>query len=538
MSAYHAESIVSTLAAAVAADPSVVAKVYSQQLRKGARSVDDFSMFEGAEGSGKPFIVRKDIGNAHAGDEVKFTVMSQPRGPGARGEQPLRGNESMVDFKTFGCVVDFWRDAFKFTKKQLKFMAGGGGVKSAVLLALREKLGRRRMNDMKMALKLQGVGNTIFPNGRKTVASLNALDTLTPSGITNAIPQWRRLGGRSIVVTSKHGSPVYKPMVYIPDAAIAGIKNSSSYEQAAMHGGTRGNEENPLFSGKLLDWNGVGLFEHASVDPENDQCADPLAPRAILGTAFGVDSSAGSCVLRSDNANDNAKIDLKTPYMSWMGGYKYEWFEDQSSSTALGAPGGVAWTTFYGAITGATYYAWIINPDGSVGFVSWVGTGNNGNQITINAILDPGNYSGHTTGTSLLGTPTLGHFVATGDSWGLTGSHTYNPVAGGGGANSNCSPDFVWTSQFEAGAYIIPCNANGAVDMCSLILGQETAVRAYVGDDLLVGDKDDYSFVDGGGYETVFGQAPCIRTDGKTSGYSLLRHAGQHPGLEVPTLSA
>jgi hypothetical protein len=529
MSNYHAESVVSTLAAAVAADPSVVAKVYSQQLRKGARSVDDFSMFEGGEGSGKPFIVRKDIASAHAGDEVKFTVMSQPRGPGARGEQPLRGNESSVDFKTFGCVVDFWRDAFKFTKKQLKFMAGGGGVKSAVLLSLREKLGRRRMNDMKMALKLQGVGNTIYPNARKTLASLNALDTLTPSGITNAIPQWRRLGGRSIVVTSKHGSPVYKPMVYIPDAAIASIKNSSSYEQAALHGGVRSNEENPLFSGKLLDWNGVGLFEHASVDPENDQCADPLAPRAMLSTGFGVDSAAGACILKSHAS------DTKTPYMAWMGGYAYEWYEGQSTSTALTAPGGVAWTTFYSNITSATYYGWVINPDGSVGFVSWLGSANNGNQITVNAILDPSVGAD----LSALGTATLGNLVATGDNWGLDADGvTYYRRAGGAGANSNCSPDFVWTSQFDAGAYIIPCNANGAVDMCSLILGQDTAVRAYVGDDLLVGDKDDYSFVDGGGYETIFGQAPCIRTDGKTSGYSVLRHAGQHPGLEVPTLSA
>ncbi len=531
MSAYHAESIVSTLAAAVAADPSVVAKVYSQQLRKGARSVDDFSMFEGAEGSGKPFIVRKDIAAAHAGDEVKFTVMSQPRGPGARGEQPLRGNESSVDFKTFGCVVDFWRDAFKFTKKQLKFMAGGGGVKSAVLLALREKLGRRRMNDMKMALKLQGVGNTIYPNARKTAASLNALDTLTPSGITNAIPQWRRLGGRSIVVTSKHGSPVYKPMVYIPDAAIASIKNSSSYEQAALHGGARSNEENPLFSGKLLDWNGVGLFEHASVDPENDQCADPLAPRAMLSTGFGVDTTSPStnCVLKSH------ATDTKTPYMAWMGGYAYEWYEGQSTSTTTTAPGGVAWTTFYGNITSATYYGWVINPDGSVGLVSWLGSANNGNQITVNAILNPDN----TNDGSGLGVSTLGNFIATGDTWGLnTAGTSYTRAAGGAGSTSNCSPDFVWTSEFDAGAYIIPCNANGAVDMCSLILGQDTAVRAYVGDDLLVGDKDDYSFVDGGGYETIFGQAPCIRTDGKTSGYSLLRHAGQHPGLEVPTLSA
>ncbi len=529
MSAYHAESVVSTLAAAVAADPSVVAKVYSQQLRKGARSVDDFSMFEGGEGSGKPFIVRKDIASAHAGDEVKFTVMSQPRGPGARGEQPLRGNESSVDFKTFGCVVDFWRDAFKFTKKQLKFMAGGGGVKSALLLALREKLGRRRMNDMKMALKLQGVGNTIYPNARKTLASLNALDTLTPSGITNAIPQWRRLGGRSIVVTSKHGSPVYKPMVYIPDAAIASIKNSSSYEQAALHGGARSNEENPLFSGKMLDWNGVGLFEHASVDPENDQCADPLAPRAMLSTGFGVDSTAGACILKSH------ATDTKTPYMAWMGGYAYEWYEGQSDSLATTAPGGVTWSSFYDNITSATYYGWVINPDGSVGFVSWLGTGNNGNQIAINAILDPSVGAD----LSALGTATLGNFVATGDNWGLdVDGATYYRRAGGAGASSNCSPDFVWTSQFDAGAYIIPCNANGAVDMCSLILGQDTAVRAYVGDDLLVGDKDDYSFVDGGGYETIFGQAPCIRTDGKTSGYSVLRHAGQHPGLEVPTLSA
>jgi hypothetical protein len=526
---YHAESIVSTLASAVAADPSIVAKVYSQQLRKGARSVDDFSMFEGGEGSGKPFIVRKDLTAAQPGDEIKFTVMSQPRGPGARGEQPLRGNESSVDFKTFSCTVDFWRDAFKFTKKQVKFMAAGGGVKSAVLLALREKLGRRRMNDMKMALKLQGVGNTIFPNGRKTLATLNALDTLTPSGITNAIPQWRRLGGRSIVVTNKHGSPVYKPMVYIPDAAIAGIKNSSSYEQAAMNGGARSNEDNPLFSGKLLDWNGVGLFEHASVDPENDQCADPLAPRAILGTGFGVNSSSASCVLIS-NASDT-----KTPYMAWMGGYAYEWYENQATSTATTAPGGVSWATFYSGITSATYYAWVLNPDGSVGFVSWTGTGNNGNQITLSAILNPDN----TNDASGLGVSTLGSFIATGDSWGLnTAGTSYSRVAGGTGSTSNCSPDFVWTSQFDAGAYIIPCNANGAVDMCSLILGQESAVRAYVGDDLLVGDKDDYHFVDGGGYETIFGQAPCIRTDGKTSGYSLLRHSGQHPGLEVPTLSA
>ena len=519
--AYNTDSIVQTLATAIAADANVVGKLQSKQLREGARSVDDFSMFEGKEGSGKPFVVKDDL-NTFAGDSVRFTVMGQPRGPGSRGEQEMRGRESRVDFKTFVCVVDFWRDATKFTAKQLQFMAAGGGVKMAVLRMMKEKLGRKRMNDMKMALKLQAVGNIIYPNGRKTLASLNALDSLTPSGITNAVPQWRRNGGKSFNIgKNKHGSPIYKPMLYVPDAAIPSIKNSSSYEQVALHAGVRG-DENPNVTGRLLDWNGVGLFEHVSVDPENDQCADPLAPRAVLSTGFGVDTAAASCIIKSHAS------DTLTPYTAFCGGYSYEWYENQTTADAT-------WIAFYAALAASTNYGWLVNPDGSVGFVSWLGSDNNGNRITVNAILNPDN----TNDASTLGTDTLGNFVATGDAWGLnTAGTAYTRTVGGAGATSNCSPDFTWTSEFDAGAYLIPCNANGAVDISSLLLGADSAVRCYVGDDKLIGDKDDYSFVEGGGYQTIFGQAPCIRTDSKTSGYSLLRHAGQHPGLEVPTLSS
>lgn len=527
--AYNADSIVNTLATALANDPNAVAKKWASQMREGARSVDDFSMFEGGEGSGKPFVVRSDLSGTGAGQTVLFNVMSQPTGGGARGETALRGNESTVQFQTFACTVDFWRDAIAPTKKELQFLAASGNLKAEFLKMLSAKLGRRRMNDMKMMLKLQGVGNTIFPNGRKTSASLNALDTLTPSGITNAVPQWRRLGGQSIVVKNKNGSPVYKPMVYIPDAAIAGIKNSNSYEQAAMLGGNQDNETNAMFSGKLLDWNGVGLFEHVSVDPEGDQAADPLAPRALQGVAFGSNSAQASCVLRSDTL---AKVNLKVPYMAWLGGYGYEWYEGQLTDTRTLAPNGTSWATFYSAITAAVYYAWLVNPDGSVGFVRYTGSGNNGNQITLTGILDPNGAL-----VSTIGSATLGNMVATGDAWGYTGGD-YVRANGGTGGASNCSPDFVFASNFDAGAYIIPCNANGAVDMNSLMLGKNSAVRAYVGDDTMIKQPEDYDFVQGAGYETIFGQAPCIRTDLKTPGYSLLKHAGQHPGLEVPTLSA
>lgn len=520
---YNSNARVAQLSEALAQDPALVAQVWNKQLRDGARQIDDFAHFEGPEGSksGKPFVVKKDLAGVGAGDRVNFSVKSQPRGPGVRGEAELTGNTSSVNFKTFQCVVDYWRDAYETTKKMRKFMATGGSLKAAVLEDLRIKLGRKRMNDMKMALRLQGTSNTVYPNGKKAYADLTGLDTMSPTLLTLVKPQWQRLGGMPFMIgKNQHGSPVYSAMAYIPDAGMTGIRNSGLYEQALIHAAERGGA-NPMFNGRLLDWQGIGLFEHISVDSEYDVYGDPLAPRAILGTAFSVDSAIGACKLIQDST------DTSTPFFEFFDGHDYEWYEGQAAESD--------WTSFYSAITGGTYYAWIVNPDGSVGFVRYAGTGNNGNQITLNGILNPDN----TADASTLGSATLGDMIATGDTWGLdSGGTTFTRAAGGTGASSNCSPDFIWTSEFDVGAYIIPCNEKGAVQMHSLFMGANTAVRCYAQDDQLITEKRDYGFVEGFGYETIFGQAPCIRTDGKTNGYALIKHAGQHPGLEVPSLEA
>jgi len=510
---YAADARVQQLADAISMDPALVAQVWNKQLRDGARQVDDFSHFEGPEGSknGKPFVVKSDLNGVGAGDRVNFSVKSQPRGPGVRGETQLTGNTSVVNFKTFQCVVDYWRDAYETTKKMRKFMATGGSLKSAVLEDLRIKLGRKRMNDMKMALRLQGTSNTVYPNGKKAFADLTGLDTMSPTLLTNVKPQWQRLGGMPFMIgKNAHGSPVYSAMAYIPDAAMTNIRNSGLYEQALIHAAERGGA-NPMFNGRLLDWQGIGLFEHISVDAEYDVYGDPLAPRAVLGTAFSVDSAIGACDLIQDST------DTKTPFFEFFDGHDYEWYEGQAAESD--------WTSFYSAITGGTYYAWIVNPNGSVGFVRYAGSGNNGNTIQLNGILSPDGA-----GTSTIGSATLGDFIATDDTWDST------PAAGGVGATANTSAEFLWTDSFDVGAYIIPCNEKGAVQMHSLFMGANTAVRCYAQEDKLITESRDFGFVEGFGYETIFGQAPCIRTDGKTNGYALIKHAGQHPGLEVPSL--
>jgi hypothetical protein len=74
--------------------------------------------------------------------------------------------------------------------------------------------------------------------------------------------------------------------------------------------------------------------------------------------------------------------------------------------------------------------------------------------------------------------------------------------------------------------------------MSSILFGAHCAVRCYGQEDMLINQDRDYGFVKGAGYETIYGQEPCIRTDGITNGYLLVRHTGQHQGLEVPTLTA
>jgi hypothetical protein len=530
---YNSDARVMTLADALGQDPDLVGKVWSRQLREGASQVDDFAAFEGGERDQKPFVVKSDL-NAKAGDEIRFTVMSDVAGPGVRGETELTGNTSSVDFHTYTCKVDFWRDAFEPTKKQLQFMAAGGSVKSEALKNLRNKLGRQRMYDMKMALKLLGKGNTVRPNGKRSKDDLTAADTMSPGLLPVVKPQLQRLGGKPFMVSrNKHGSPVYSYMAYIPDVAMVDIRNSSTYDSALRYAADRGGD-NPIFNGRLLDWQGIGLFEHITIDPDwDDKLSDPLAPRAVLGAnaGFGVDT-AGTLKLRCASVVDGVSQNPRSRYFEWFPGFKYEWWEGQAASAG--------WSDFYNdATTGIAhssreYFAWIINPDGSVGFVRYAGNANNGNEITLNGILNPDN----TADGSGIGSDELGEFICTGDGWGLNEAGTaYTRAEGGGGASSNCSADFRWTSEFDAGAYIIPCNAKGAPEMYSLMLAQHAAVRAYVGEDKFISQERDYGFVNGFGYETIFGQAPCERTDRKTNGYLLIEHTGQHPGLEVPTLT-
>ncbi len=504
--------------------PDAKGKLFAKKLELTCAHNDSFARFCGPApdtvdhrdpNRGNYVFWHKDDFTKFAGDKMQFTIAGAPAGPGVRGEGELTGNTSTIKFGQYFLTVDFKRDAVELTQKQLKFLAAGQSVEDFALDKLGEKMGWFRMWDMKMSLIKHASGNVVRPNGRKTRDQLTSADTLEPGFLTSAKPQLQRIGGVPLAIKKfgEQQSPVLRYIAYFADVAGENIRASTQYQNAIQHAADRG-DKNPNFTGELVDWNNIALFEHTMTHPDwDDVIGDPCAPIATLGTPFGVDSAQAACKLVTNSAN------TKSLYYQFFPGYDYIFEEGQTP-----------------VVDNAVYYAWLVNPDGSVGLVRYTGSGNNGNQVTLTGILSPAG-DGTDTGTSTLGFAQLGNIICTGDTWSDT------PGEGGIGEAANTSADFLYTDTFTAGAMIIPANANGCAIMRSFLFGQGAALRGRgslpqgKGNmDVMIEQKRDYGFVIGAGYQSIYGQSARKRTDGITHGYLMMEHTGQHPGLEVPSL--
>lgn len=486
MPTYNSDANVYTLAEAVAQNPDVKGKIWSRMLEVGSNTNDDFTFLEGPPESKKPFWKKKELA-ADGGDTVVFSTIGDVGGPGVRGEKELTGNTSKPRMGSYSCKVDYWRDAVELTKKQLKFLAAGKSLESVLLGMLSRKLGRQKMYDMMMCLNRKAVGNILRPNGKTSTDTLRATDVLTPSFLVEGKARLSGLGARPVDMSkSKSGSPVLHYLAFIGQDALTDIRNSTSYQNALLQAADRG-DTNPLFSGKLVDWQGTYIWEHIIVDPDaDDALGSPIAPKAKLGVAIAANNTAPLVKQSATN--------LLPLYFGFFPGYDWKWTEDQAAT-----------------VDATVYYFWIINPPdavtdpGKAGFYSYVGsTGNTGNTIQTSQRL---------------------RATASGSAVAALGN-----VAWDAATMSDVHPIDSW---------IIPANAYGVPTCRNYIFGAGAALRAYgsVEADPIYQDRD-FKFVKGMGYESIFGQTITVDTQGKPRNYVVLETAFEHPGLAVPYSTA
>jgi len=434
---------------------------------------------EGAAGSKSLLWVRNDL-KALAGDKIKFTSLGDPAGPGVRGEAELTGNTSTPRIGGWTVQVDFWRDAVELTEKQIQFLAAGGKLEYELYKLLGKKFGRQKQADMLMALRNQASGNVYTVGNRSGVSTLKAADLFSTSVTAEAAARARGLGAREVgIVRSKSGSELQRYIMLAVQDAVVNIRNSSTYMTAVQNAAMRA-DDNPQFSGRLVDWNGVALFEHTVVQPDSDDwMGSPLAPLAKTGVAI----TAGTATFDIQSSSTNTK----SLYYGFFQGSDWKWTEDQTA-----------------APDSTIYFAWIIPTSGDNAgkamFVSYVGTANNGNKITITNRLRSGAGGA---GLSTLGT--VG----------------YN-------ASYHCD-------EAPAGSWVVPASATGAPIGWSILGGAGAAIRAYGAFDMVrIQEERDYSFVRGFGYKGIFGQTPTKDTQGITRNYVLVQHTLQRTGIVIP----
>jgi hypothetical protein len=350
-------------------------------------------------------------------------------------------------------------------------------------------------------------GNVYRPNNKLSRDSLLPEDDLSLEAVSACRARLGTLGAKPLMRNkSKNGSPVNGYMLFTTAMGMLPIRDDSGFQTAISHADDRGSG-NALFTGELLDWQGNSFYEQQVVDQDwDDYKGNPLIAKAVVSVEVEPLASGENNKLIVNAAN------TKSLYFQWFGGkaFKYNRIEDLVIDTS-------------------TYYFWAINPDGSRVFGSYAASGNNGNQITITNILSPA-VATTTTDATTVGNLNLGSGASVTSNvitLGTTGLSL--PATGTNGA-------WVYSNKIQAGAVIIQANANGVPYSRSFMFGTMAGAFATGSVEMSpIQQVRDFGFVQGRGFEMIYGTTVCKNAEKKINGYLLIEHAIEHEGYPVPS---
>lgn len=511
---YNSPALVQQLAEAVAMDPKLKGEIYSRLLEHGSMQHNAFERFTSAVnpksnvvGGVRSIFAKKSDLKAGGGSVVNFNVIGPPGGPGVMGSDELTGNTSNSIMATYGVEVGWHRDGFELDKEVIEFLSAGRSLVETTTDLLSQKMGLFKQNHQMMRLIKGAEGNIFRPNNRPSYNALTMDDTMDLPSVLSARARLRTIGGRPLShKTSDTGSIVEGYLVFLTEMAMLSIRNDGSFQTAMANGADRG-ANNPLFSGTLVNWQGVPFYELGIVDmPWDDYIGSPMLPKAILAKG----TSSGTNVLTRTTTGPKLYTNLsneKSRYFQFFKGYDYKFQKNQANSP-----------------DNTEYYAWIINEDGSVGFVAYQGTGNNGNQITVTKILSP------TAGG--IGATTVGKLKTNANTGWLGGVSTLP----GTGANGNA---WTYTDVFKGGAMILQANELGATTGYGFDFGAMASCFASGRIDMAgIEQTRDFGFINGKGFEMIFGTGLVKDPYKKPVGYLLIEHAVEHEGYPTPSYVA
>lgn len=415
-----------------------------------------------------PIVEKQDLSKG-GGDTLNFTVGSELVGDGKKGSNTLIGYEEKLNLYTYQLLVDFQRHAVATDKRLKSFSAAQRRLTLTQMVS--RWCGRHKQWEALLSLvkngafSASGIANNLFwPGGVSADASLTTSNVLDTSVFDNARQKLVGLGAKPANISRDEGEEVPFFIMLATTNALAHLRDDDAWVNAQLHARPRegsSDMKNPLFTGAFSGKTYGGILPFEVPNPDHDNPKNGAIGNPLEPRAL----------LRSDwSASVGAETELlgggsgatstAALYFRDFPGYDYLFTSGQTPAADSG-----------------TYYLKIKNLPGSTDagmfeICSYTGSTNNGNKLAVIT-------------RNVAGTTSLRH---------------------------------------DAGSLIVPCNVNGVEIANVLFLGAWALLRGY-GEyrEMLEEDKQDYGFKNGVAVESIFGQAPARRADGKMPNFALAR---------------
>lgn len=252
-------------------------EIWEKRLRLDSARKSFWGNKKGKELSGQPIIEKEQLVN-EPGDVIHIQTCTGIYGPGVEGETELRGKEDKFTVGQFNITVNWLRKAIAFTKKVKKVVNFDLIQQSRTLIS--DWLARELDGKVFTGLYASPT-HTLYAGNATSDTTLGDGDTLTTAELDKIKLVMDRIGAIPITIRKKNGEEVNNYGVVVSELDEYNLRGDDRWLEAARQALVR-SEDNPLFRGGPVEWNGLFVYTLRGVKAGGCIQGSPIRPECSL----------------------------------------------------------------------------------------------------------------------------------------------------------------------------------------------------------------------------------------------------------------
>lgn len=467
-----------------------------KQVVAGSLGRNPFTMMSGPMSANKAIKMTNHLRNLQ-GQTINVKSEAPLGGPGVQGSGATRsGQGEQLKWKMWQLTMgNHHHSVSQNNIAAVQTMLGTGSFDQKARALLKPWFGQLRSRTTEAEIIRASLANAsrcvVYAGSATSIATLNGSCTVDTAMFMAMSHRLTENQATPFQVNTIDGQPVDRYSLIFPHRGLADMHNDGTWQSLIGDAGVRG-PQNPLFTGKIPDWNGSYIYEWTvQLDQADGPQGALCAPIAFTGATI----SAGTAAFEVKGGGTTAAGALTTPlYFQFFPNAAFSSYEQTKIASATGEQYALIW----------------VASEAKFAFFSY--TTNNGNKLTGSKKLGATNAG---TGATTVGSLTWGSLPSAWSGKLLDMSATEIPV----------------------GAPIYPCNTKGqafgyayGLGRDALLGGWGSVIEGQAMGRRTINNDDDMQRLAEIGYEEQWGITAGLDANGLPSGMVLGIYAWNPPG--------